>query len=359
VKTRWPSTVARPRLWSASRGDPRYRGRGFAIRLLRCSIAEFFDDSCPQLAASIAYHVLFSLFPLTMMVAGGASIVLNATGSRSAAVDAVVRNLPLSAHGAQQVKGLLVGATSNTAAVGLLGFVGVVYAATGMMAALRTALNHAWDVEEGRPFLKGKLVDLGLVILVASVGLGSLALTVAVGLFDEFSGLPGWAAGALRIGFPFVVVLGTVLFLYLFVPATHVRVAEVWPAAMLVAVLVVAAQNLFAIYLRNFGHYNAIYGSLGAVIALMFFVYLSAEFLLFGAEIASEWPRVRHVLERGDEEEGARTETRLKDAVVGLWVRRGKDEETVPNDAGRRQATARATGDREPGCGSRDSPEGG
>lgn len=243
---------------------PRHCRRGFALRLLRCSLAEFVDDSCPQLAASIAYHVLFSLFPLTMVVAGAASVVLNATGSRAAAVDAVVRNLPLSAHGAQQLKGLLLGATTNTAALGVIGFVGLVYAATGMMAALRTALNHAWDVEEARPFLKGKLVDLGLVALVATLGLGSLALTVAAGLLDEVGGLPGWAAGALRIAFPFVVVLGTVLFLYLFVPAAPVRLAEVWPAATLVAVLVVAAQNLFAIYLRNFSHYNAIYGSLGA-----------------------------------------------------------------------------------------------
>lgn len=89
----------------------------------------------------------------------------------------------------------------------------------------------------------------------------------------------------------------------------------------------------------------------------MFFVYLSAEFLLFGAEMASEWPRVRQMLEHAGAEEGARTDARLKDALLGLWVRRGKDEETVPNDARRRQATARTTGDREPGCAAGESPE--
>ena len=76
-------------------------------------------------------------------------------------------------------------------------------------------------------------------------------------------------------------------------PRRRVRVQDAWPVALLVAVLLVLLQNLFALYVGNFAHYNAIYGSLGAVIAFMFFVYLAAELFLLGAELASEWPRVR------------------------------------------------------------------
>ena len=311
---------------------------------MRRSLAEFFDDGCPQLAASIAYHVLFSLFPLTMMVAGGASVVLNTTGSRSAAVDAIVHSLPLSRHGADQVRGLLLGATTSTASLGLLGVVGVVYAASGVMAALRAALNRAWDVEQARPFLKGKLVDLGLVLVVAALGLGSLTITVAAGVLNQVGELPGWAAGALRVAFPLAVVFVAVLFLYRVVPAAAVRLREVWPPAVVVSVLVVVAQNLFALYVRNFGRYNAIYGSLGAVIALMFFVYLSAELLLFGAEMASEWPRVRHTLEQGRSEEGSPAGKRVKNALLGLWERpragrapaRGKSDSVRARGSGER-----------------------
>ncbi len=53
-------------------------------------------------------------------------------------------------------------------------------------------------------------------------------------------------------------------------------------------------KNGFAIYLRYFGNYDAVYGSLGAVIAFLFFVYVSANVLLLGAEMAAEWPRVSH-----------------------------------------------------------------
>ena len=318
----------------------KFRRREFALKLLRRSLAEFYEDGCPQLAASISYHVLFSLFPLTMMVAGAASVVLNTTGSRGAAVEAIVHNLPLSAHGAEQVRSLLLGATTGTASLGLLGVVGLVYAASGVMAALRAALNRAWDVEQARPLLKGKLVDLGLVVLVATLGLGSLTLTVAVGASDQVVGLPGWATETLGVVVPFGVVLATALFLYRIVPATQVRLRETWPAAAAAAALVVAAQNLFALYVQSFGHYNAIYGSLGAVIAFMFFVYLSAEFLLLGAEMASEWPRVRDQLERGGtDDDGAPLGQQLKAALRGLWMRSGNSS----SDPSRASAAKRSS----------------
>ena len=311
---------------------PRFRRRDFALQLLQRSLAEFFDDNCPQLAASIAYHVLFSLFPLTMVVAGAASISLNASGTRVAAVDAVVGNLPLSVSGTRQLRDVLLGATGGTATLGAFGVIGLVYAASGMMASLRAALNQAWDVEAARPFLKGKLIDLALVLLVATVGLGSLALTFAAGRLGASSGLPGWITGALGIEIPFAVVFAAVVVLYLCVPAAAVRFTEIWPAALLVAALVVATQNLFALYVRNFGHYNVLYGSLGAVVAFMFFVYLAAEFLLLGAEVASEWPRVANALAHGSADDGGPFVEQLKAALVGLWVRRGETDKDSGHD---------------------------
>jgi len=170
-------------------------------------------------------------------------VVLSTTGSRGAAVDAIVRNLPLSAHAAEQVRSLLLGATTGTASLGLLGVVGLVYAASGVMAAFRVALNRAWDVEQARPFLKGKLIDLALVLLVAVLGLGSLTLTVVAGGSDQLVGLPGWATETLGLVVPFGVVSATVLFLYRVVPAAQVRVREIWQAAAAAAVLVVAAST--------------------------------------------------------------------------------------------------------------------
>lgn len=303
--------------------------RDFGVQLAKRSLAEFLDDRCPQLAASIAYHVLFSIFPLVIVLAGISGIVLHATGSQGDAVDAIVRNVPLSGDGRRQLRHLLLGATGNLSALGLVGLVGLVYSASGMMAAIRTALNEAWDVDEVRPFLRGKLVDVGLVFLVALLSLASLGLTVALHVI----GGGGWLVFSLAV--PLVVGFGVVLFLYRVVPAAEVRLAEAWPAAFLVAVAFMAAENLFALYVGNFGNYNAVYGSLGAVIAFMFFVFISSELFLLGAEMASEWPRVRRALARGEvqQEPGAPLKQQVREALLGLWVTRRQEEAGADDSA--------------------------
>jgi membrane protein len=144
----------------------------FVSTLVTRAVAEFLEDDCGHLAAAIAYRVLFSLFPLAIVLAGVFGIVVNVTGTRADVVDLIVRQAPLSHNGDRRLRDLLEGATSSRSAFGLLGIVGIVYAASGMMAAIRTALNRAWDVDEPRPFLKGKLVDVGLILAVGLAALG-------------------------------------------------------------------------------------------------------------------------------------------------------------------------------------------
>ena len=112
--------------------------------------------------------MLFSIFPLAIVLTGILGIVVQLTGLQADLVDTIVRNVPVSASGEEQLRSLLEGATSSYSALGLLGVLGLVWAASGMMAAVRVALNAAWDVDEARPFLKGKLIDVGLVFMVAA-----------------------------------------------------------------------------------------------------------------------------------------------------------------------------------------------
>jgi membrane protein len=293
-----------------------YGKREFALTLARRSLSEYADDGCPQLAASIAYHVLFSLFPLAIVLTAGTSVVLNATGSRRTVVDTIVRNVPLSQSGDDQLRTLLLGATGQLSALGFVGILGLLYSASGMMAALRTALSRAWDLEEARPYLRGKLVDLGLVLLVALLGFASLGLTIAL----RFVGGGGsWTTSLVA---PLVLAFAVVLFLYRVVPDTHVPFREAWAPAAFVAFAFTAAENLFAFYVGHFGDYNAVYGSLGAVIAFIYFVYLSSELFLLGAEAASEWPHVRRALEQGlPDEPAVQLTDRLRSMLVGLWRR--------------------------------------
>jgi membrane protein len=289
----------------------------FAWDILRRAVSEFADDHCGQLASSVTFHVLFSIFPLVAVVAGVFGLVAG-SGVRDSVVKAIVDAVPLSPSGDRELTRLLRGASGGVSAVGLVGLVGLLWSASGMMAALRTALDEAWDVERPRPWLKGKLVDAALVAAVGLVVLATLGLTIAARVATGVAG--GWTGLVLGVLVPLGVGFAVVLFLYRVVPATPVSVRQAWPAALFVAAFFVVAQNLFALYLAHFGHYNAIYGSLGAIVAFMFFVHVNVVVFLFGAEVASEWSRL------GLPEEGGAGEpfrARLGGFLRGLWSYQG------------------------------------
>ena len=274
-----------------------------ALALLRRAFAEFRADHCPQMAAAISYRVLFSVFPLAIMAVGIIGLVTQDPHARDAVTAAVVKVVPLSSHGRQQPRGLLGSVSGGAGALGLLGLIGVIWSSSGVMAAVRTALNVAWDTDARRPFLRGKAVDLTLVADIFLVTGATLGLTVAASIIrrgdarlpDALRGLEPLAEAGAWLA---VVAASTALlfanfaFLYRFVPAVPTRMGGIWPGAPAAAAGFEALQYGFSAYLAFFGHYNKVYGSLGAVVAFMFFIYLASMVFLFGAEIASGYPRL-------------------------------------------------------------------
>ena len=202
------------------------------------------------------------------------------------------------------------------------------------MGGIRHALNEAWDVTYRRPFLRAKLLDLLMVTAVALlVGLSigatfflQVARRVSGSLSDWLGPLGSGATGSFEVVavlVPLTVSFATFMFIYKVVPSVRTRWREIWPGALLAALLFEVIKNGFAIYLRYFGNYDAVYGSLGAVIAFLFFVYVSASIMLLGAEMAAEWPRVIHghydaELARGGAGSGAPLWRRLLAAATGM-----------------------------------------
>jgi membrane protein len=307
----------------------RVRAWPFVSRLVARSISEFLDDLGTHLAASIAYRALFSLVPLAIFLTAVVSLVLGAVGQKADIVDAIVRNIPLDEQGQKTLRDILEGATSNATTVGLIGLVVLLWAASGMMGAIRLALNQAWDIEQRRPFVRGKAIDVMLVLGAALLILASFAVSVGARIVERYAPeiLGGWAGALVSSLPPLVLAFAAVLFLYLVVPAQRPAPRDVWRAALLVAVVFVAMQSLFGVYVQHFASYNAIYGSLGAVFGFLIFVYAASIVFLLGAEIASEWPRVRSELAHGNPddragEDGPPLTERILDALRGLVVRR-------------------------------------
>lgn len=240
-------------------------------------------------AAALAYQVLFSLFPfLIFLVAllgflqvpeffdwlrqqAAALLPAQALEPVNTAIDQV-----------QQPQG------------GLLSF-GILLALWSASAGVRAtmnALNVAYGVAEGRPMWK-----LYLLSLLYTVGLAALLITAAA-LMVLGPQVTGWLGDQFGLGavtvtvwnvfrWPLAVALlfVTVALIYYVAPDVEQQLKFITPGSVLAVVVWIAASLGFAFYVQNFADYSATYGSVGAIIVLLFYFYLSAAILLFGAEV--------------------------------------------------------------------------
>ncbi len=316
----------------------------FTVRLVGQTIRGYADDGGGMIAGAIAYRVLFSVFPLVIVLTALLGVVIRATGVQADVIDVVVKNVPLTGRGQDNLRVLLQGATGGTSTLGFIAILGLLWSASGMMGAIRYALNRAWDVTDTRPFLRGKLVDVLVVLGVGLLMLLSLGLSIGAQLVTAYASTVldriGAGAGALTwlVGFllPAALAASAVASLYRVVPATAARppFRAILPSAAVVGLAFAALQVLFGVYLSHFGNYNAVYGSLGAVIAFLVFVYLAATLFLLGAQAAAAVPRVRATLDRGEglDERGPPLRTQVARFLRGLVVdTRGRGERRRPS----------------------------
>jgi membrane protein len=318
----------------------RARGRaghavGRAAKLTERSIDAFFKHRCSQLAASISYYALLSLFPAAIVTAAIFGIVIGDDEARSEVVEFLFDTLPLSGdEGRRDLEGAVDGVTRNTETLGLIGLVGLLYSASALMGAVRNSLAVVWGGERQRPPLRAKALDILLVVgLGVLIGL-SLAVTVlrslAVDLGEDL-GIPGRVldTGLDTSGFLIPLVLSAIVFAVLFrvVPHPRPRLRDVWPGVVFATLGYELAKRGFTLYIDNFGNYSAVYGSLGAVIVFLVFIYIAAIVSLLGAEYAALWPRVRAgEFDGGGPGKPLREE--IRDFVRGLVLeRRTADDE--------------------------------
>ena len=97
----------------------------------------------------------------------------------------------------------------------------------------------------------------------------------------------------------FVLVLAVFLMLYKFVPNTKTYWRYIWIGAIVAAALFETTKNLFILYLNNFTNFGSVYGTLASVVVLLLWAYLSGLILILGAELSSEYGRIRRGAERG------------------------------------------------------------
>jgi membrane protein len=268
---------------------------GIANALPR-AVEDLFRDRLPQYAASISFHVLFSLFPLTIVLVSIFGLVLTDDQLRQRVIDELVEVLPVSESGEQDVANSIEGIATPLSAIGLISLVALLWGASGMMTSLRVGLETALKVERGRPAAHAKLVDFALLGIVGLLVLLVIGLTAFVGFFQgliddavDRLGIDAYVTFLFQDGLQLALLTLLALGLYRFVPARRLRTRGALAGAILTSVLIWGATKLLALLFADFSRYNLIYGSLAGVMTFLFYVYVVALIFLLGAEFAYAW----------------------------------------------------------------------
>jgi membrane protein len=290
-------------------------------------------DGCSQQAAGIAYRLLFSIAPLAIVLVSIFGLVLQNDEFRENVTDTIVDGLPVSVSGRKDVEDAITAIATPASAAGLLSLLVFLWAATGVMGALRRGLERAMGVTESRPFTRGKLVDLALIGGTAFLILLTGALTVAgpfiqkastrIGSWIDLSG-SDLSGGLIRL-VTFVLSIGVVLLLYRFVPARGIAFRHGLAGAIVTAVLLQLITLASGYIYDKTTNLSVIYGTLTAALVFLYSVYLYSSALLLGAEVATVWAR--------PPVEGPSEPARMqvKRAILGLFVRQKEPGERPPD----------------------------
>jgi len=257
---------------------------------------ELVEDRGHRDAAQIAFFAVLSFVPLAMLLVAAFGLILDDEELRERVVRAVFDNVPLAQESDRERLERAVGDSLQRA--GRLGPVSVLVllaAASGVMGALRHSINEAWDIETRPPLLARKALDVTLVLVASVVLVFSMSLSAtrrAEAAFDRDRDGGGWLLAGLfdAVGdsLPFLFTALVVLFLYRVLPSPRPKVKDIWPGAVVAAVLISAVRGALDLYFDHLADFGALYGSLGALMGLLVFVYAVSLVLVFGAEFASE-----------------------------------------------------------------------
>jgi membrane protein len=305
---------------------------GRLVRALEAAVETYVREACGQRAAAISYHVLFSLVPFVALLVSVLELVLpGSTHERIASW--LVEALPLPSDVAESVEHAIEEPEPPPATfAGLIALLALLWTASGMMASVRSAFGAVWGAGAERPYLRGKLLDAGLLLAAGVLVVSAFGLTVVVQLATETgteivnelgregSGVEALGSVAELVG-SFVLALLAFLLLYRVAPPVPVRTRDVLPGAVVAAIGFHLGSAGFAVYLRYFADFDQVYGPLGAVLAFLTLVYLAAAVLLFGAAIAAAWPAAGQPPSRSTPAVSLRR--RLVRALRGLVVRSG------------------------------------
>ena len=292
------------------RSDLAARGRGEARRLRDFSSSEWreigvravkesLDDNVPMMASALAYSAFFAIPAALLLLLG----VFTLVADDSTITSLVNRLTEIAPSDAADLFGNSLRHLSQRASTGItLTLVGLglaLWSATSAMSTVITALNVAYDRDDSRGFVRSRLVALAMAVFVGG------AAMLAGGLLIMGPHLQAWLGSALDargtvelvwwIG-QWPILVGAFFFafavvLYLGPDVEHRRWQLISPGSVVAVVVWLVVSGIFSFYTAHFGTYDKTWGTLGAVIVTLIWLWLAGLSLLFGGELTAETER--------------------------------------------------------------------
>ncbi len=262
--------------------------RNLVYRSVREFVLRFFTDGVGRAGAELAYFFLFSFFPLMIfasLLIGTFDINVNSVEELlKGVIPADVLTIALD----------YIAYVTNLQMDGLMyvGLFTALWSASRAVSSLSVAVNRAYRIEDGRNVLLQFLINIGF----SAAMLASIVITIVILVLGR--GVLQYVAQIVNIGpveintwhilrfVPITLLFFCILlFLYSVVPNKRIAIRQVIPGAIAAAVSWLIASIGFSFYVENMARYSLLYGSIGAVIVLMIWLYLTGIILIMGAEL--------------------------------------------------------------------------
>src|SRR3954452_8013915 len=273
--------------------------------ILKRTGKEFQNDNLTDWAAALTYYAVLALFPAMIVLVALLGVFGQYPQTTNALLD-ILRQVGVPGNARDAIKGSIDNVVQSKGGAGaLLGFglLGALWAASGYIGAFMRASNAIYETPEGRPIWKLRplqvLVTLVMtllfaLVLVAIVVSGPLAEAIGDKIGLGHTAVTVWGIAKWPV-LAFVVSLMLATLYYAAPNAKLPKFQWISPGAIVALVVWVAASLAFFFYASNFGSYNKTYGTLGGMITLLIWMWLTNVAILFGQELNAEIERGREL----------------------------------------------------------------
>ncbi len=266
---------------------------GGLLDIIHNTLQRFSQNRAPEAAASIAYYAFFSLFPLMLFLVVGGSSILESQTNQEQLIDYITNAIPLSQ---ELIRKNVLSVIRLRGPVSAIAIIGLLWSGTSVFNSLVLNINRAFPGANQRNFMHRRLVALGIVAFLWVLVILTIMVTALVDLlphinlsalgFDSSFETQFWKniANLVPISLRLLIFWG----LYRWIPTVKVRGIAALYGSLFVTLVWELLANGFTWYLSSgFARYELVYGSLGTVVALMIWIYLSSYIMLLGAYLTS------------------------------------------------------------------------